>query len=191
MEPGRWGLRILKRGKAWWYQALSVGVVFFGREILTSIANKRTMRKTMAIMILSNHIAMRSFRNSHSRRKGVSCAWLSLRLSISLSDIFLARLSLWLFCLPKSPSAHDPRDDESSGCNDPRIVSILLSRRPFQRLCLPVSSIAIATLSKACATAETQGQIYRGLLPAVANLSDLPQSPLCETKVSCHPGDQR
>jgi hypothetical protein len=34
-------------------------------------------------------------------------------------------------------------------------------------------------------------QIYRGLLPAVANLSDFPQSLLCETKVSCHPGDQR
>jgi hypothetical protein len=68
MEVGRSGLRILKRGKAWRYQALSVGVAFFGRELLTWIPNKTTMRKAMAIMTLSNHIAMRSFRNSRSRR---------------------------------------------------------------------------------------------------------------------------
>jgi hypothetical protein len=147
LEPKRSGLNILKSGKVWWYQALSVGAVFFGREILTSIANKRTKRKTMAIMILSNQIAMRSFRNSRSRRRGVCCARLLLRLSRSLSDIFLARLSLWLFCLPKSLAAHDPRDDESSGCNDPRIVPLLLSRRPFQRLGFPVPSIAIASAS--------------------------------------------
>ena len=173
------------------YQALSVGVVFFGREILISIANKRTMRKTMAIMILSNHMAMRSFRNSPSCRKGASCAWLSLRWSTSLADIFLARLCLWMLCLPQNPSAHDLRDEESPRCNDPRIVPFLLSRRPFQRLCLPVSSIAIGTLSKACAIGETQCCIYRGTGTAVANLSDFPQTPLCETKVSCHPGDQR
>lgn len=64
----------------------------------------------------------------------------------------------------------------------------LLTLRLFGKLCLPMSPID--TLSKACAT-ETQCQIYRGLLPAVANLSDFPQSPPCETKVSCHPGDQR
>jgi hypothetical protein len=57
----------------------------------------------MAIMTLRNHIAMRSFRNSRSPREGLSCAWLPIRVSISLSDIFLAGLALRLLRLPQSP----------------------------------------------------------------------------------------
>jgi hypothetical protein len=90
LEPRRSRLRILKRGKAWQYQALSVGCLFFGATNKTWIRSKPRMRKTMTIPTLTHHIETRSSWDWRSRRKNSFNALPVFALSISSLDISLA-----------------------------------------------------------------------------------------------------
>ena len=90
-EPERSRLRMLMRGKAWQYQALSVGVLFCGPETKTWIRSKPKMRKTMTIPTLIHHIKRPSPRDWCFRRKRSSSVRPDSTLSIpSLEDTSLA-----------------------------------------------------------------------------------------------------
>lgn len=89
LEPGRSRLRMLKGGKAWQYQALSVGCLFFGVTNKTWIRSKPRMRKTMTIPTLTHHIEARSSWDWRSRRKNSFSALPVFAFSISSLDISL------------------------------------------------------------------------------------------------------